>query len=91
MEVLRFLHYKRQTVRTFDMSGSILLPTVSNKPRVTADEKLDYFKHFLENKPVGTIDFREIMIECNSAIDAGLYSLRIRGRLGCQGALHVHL
>src|SRR5215471_7799189 len=35
---------------------SILLATVSNKPRVTAEEKIDYFTHFLENKPVGTID-----------------------------------
>jgi uncharacterized protein (TIGR02246 family) len=55
---------------------SILLPTVSNKPRLTADEKLDYFKHFLEGKPVGTIDFREIMLECNAAIDAGLYTFK---------------
>lgn len=55
---------------------SILLPTVSNKPRLTVDEKLDYFKHFLENKPVGTIDFHFIMIECNTAIDAGLYSFK---------------
>lgn len=56
---------------------SILLPTVSNKPRLTVDEKLDYFKHFLEKKPVGTIDFSDIMIECNSAIDAGLYTFRL--------------
>ncbi|MGF6633696.1 uncharacterized protein (TIGR02246 family) [Paraburkholderia sp. MM5496-R1] len=56
--------------------NSILLPTVSNKPRLTADEKLDYFKHFLENKPVGTIDFRDIMIECNTAIDSGLYTFK---------------
>lgn len=55
---------------------SILLPTVSNKPRLSAGEKLDYFKHFLENKPVGTIDFRDIMIECNTAIDSGLYTFK---------------
>ncbi|WP_227747165.1 nuclear transport factor 2 family protein [Paraburkholderia franconis] len=55
---------------------SILLPTVSNKPRLTVEEKVDYFRHFLENKPVGTIDFREIMIECNMAVDAGLYSFK---------------
>lgn len=55
---------------------SILLPTVSNKPRVSADEKLDYFKRFLESKPVGTIDFRDIMIECNTAIDAGIYTFK---------------
>ena len=55
---------------------SILLPTVSNKPRVSVDEKLDYFKHFLESKPDGTIDFRKIIIECNTAIDAGTYTYK---------------
>ncbi|RAR59243.1 uncharacterized protein (TIGR02246 family) [Paraburkholderia unamae] len=55
---------------------SILLPTVSNKPRLTVEEKEDYFRHFLEHKPVGTIDFRFVMVECNSAIDAGLYTFK---------------
>src|SRR5574337_1620414 len=32
---------------------SILLPTVSNKPRLTAAEKEDYFHHFLEDRPSG--------------------------------------
>ena len=53
---------------------SILLPTVSNKPRLTAAEKEDYFHHFLENKPVGKIDSRFIDIGCNTAVDAGLYT-----------------
>lgn len=53
---------------------SILLPTVSNKPRITAEEKLDYFEHFLENKPSGEIDFRMIQVGCNTAFDAGLYT-----------------
>jgi uncharacterized protein (TIGR02246 family) len=53
---------------------SVLLPTVSNKPRLTAAEKEDYFHHFLENKPVGKIDSRTIEIGCNSAVDAGLYT-----------------
>lgn len=53
---------------------SILLPTVSNKPRLTPEEKEDYFHHFLENRPVGSIDFRYIDIGCNTALDAGLYS-----------------
>ena len=39
---------------------SILLPTVSNKPRLTPDEKEDYFEIFLQKKPVGKIDFRSI-------------------------------
>ena len=53
---------------------SILLPTVSNKPRLTPAEKEDYFHHFLENRPSGRIDLRSIEIGCNTAVDAGLYT-----------------
>ena len=56
---------------------SVLLPTVSSRPRLTAYDKEDYFHHFLENQPVGHIDSqdsREIEIDCNSAIDTGLYT-----------------
>lgn len=53
---------------------SILLPTVSNQPRLTPAEKLDYFQHFLENKPSGKIDLRVIELGCNTAWDAGLYT-----------------
>lgn len=53
---------------------SVLLPTVSNKPRVSTAEKADYFNHFLANKPVGKIDWRRIEIGCNSALDSGLYT-----------------
>ena len=34
---------------------SILLPTVSNKPRLTPAEKEDYFHHFLEDRPSGKL------------------------------------
>jgi uncharacterized protein (TIGR02246 family) len=53
---------------------SILLPTVSNKPRLTPAEKEDYFHHFLEDRPSGKIDLRFIELGCNSAVDAGLYT-----------------
>ncbi|NMM38360.1 MAG: SgcJ/EcaC family oxidoreductase [Glaciimonas sp.] len=53
---------------------SILLPTVSNQPRLTSEEKEDYFHHFLENHPSGKIDLRSIEIGCNTAVDAGLYT-----------------
>lgn len=53
---------------------SILLPTVSNKPRLTPAEKQDYFDHFLENRPAGVIDLRWVDVGCNSAVDAGLYT-----------------
>ena len=54
--------------------NSILLPTVSNKPRLTPAEKDEYFEHFLQNKPSGKIDLRHIELGCNSAVDAGLYT-----------------
>ncbi|MEI6633189.1 MAG: SgcJ/EcaC family oxidoreductase [Chlamydiota bacterium] len=53
---------------------SILLPTVSNKPRLTPAEKEDYFRHFLEKRPSGKIDLRQIEIGCNMAVDSGLYT-----------------
>jgi uncharacterized protein (TIGR02246 family) len=53
---------------------SVLLPTVSNTPRLTPAAKLDYFEHFLEKHPVGKIDSRTIEIDCNTAIDTGLYT-----------------
>lgn len=57
---------------------SILLPTVSNQPRLTADEKEDYFHHFLEKQPAGHIDMRFIDLGCNTALDAGLYTFTFK-------------
>lgn len=62
---------------------SVLLPTVSNKPRLTAAEQEDYFHHFLENKPVGRIDSRTIETGCNTAVDSGLYTFTF-GTTGAQ-------
>ncbi|TYT75723.1 DUF4440 domain-containing protein [Desulfobotulus mexicanus] len=68
-------------------AGSILLPTVSNKPRFTVAEKQDYFEHFMEKKPSGKIDLSHIELGCNAAIDSGLYTFtfketgeRVQGR-----------
>jgi len=58
---------------------SILLPTASNKPRLTPAEKADYFHHFLENRPSGKIDLRTIEIGCNTAVDAGFYTFTFAG------------
>jgi uncharacterized protein (TIGR02246 family) len=60
---------------------SILLPTVSNQPRLTPDEKLDYFNKFLESRPSGKIDRRVVFLGCNSAVDAGLYTFTL-GKTG---------
>ena len=53
---------------------SILLPTVSNKPRLTRAEKEDYFVNFLANAPSGTIDMRHIDVFEDVAVDSGLYT-----------------
>ena len=53
---------------------SILLPTLSNKPRLSASEKEDYFHHFLENRPSARIDMREIEIGPDMAVDSGIYT-----------------
>ena len=67
--------------------NSILLPTLSDKPRLTPAEKEGYFRHFLEKRPSARIDLREIEIGCNMAVDSGLYTFTfaktwemIRGR-----------
>lgn len=63
----------RQVVANY-AEHSILLPTVSNRPRLTPEEKEDYFHHFLEDRPSGRIGMRTIQVGCNTALDAGLYS-----------------
>lgn len=55
-------------------ADSILVPTLSNTVRASADAKLDYFEHFLEKRPVGSIDQQHILVDCNTAIDTGLYT-----------------
>lgn len=54
--------------------SSILLPTVSNTPRLSQAEKIDYFAIFLKLRPQGRIDRRVVQIGCNTAFDAGLYT-----------------
>ena len=55
---------------------SILLPTVSNEPRLSREEKEEYFKHFRERKPSGQISpvDRTVFFDCNTLVDAGLYT-----------------
>lgn len=57
---------------------SILLPTLSAQPRATRSEKADYFEHFLSNQPEGSIDQRWVEVDCNSAVDSGLYTFFLK-------------
>ncbi|WP_017905105.1 SgcJ/EcaC family oxidoreductase [Pseudomonas asplenii] len=60
------------------LADAVLLPTVSNKPRLTDAERIDYFEHFLAHKPSGTIDSRTIRTGCNEAIDTGTYTFAFK-------------
>jgi uncharacterized protein (TIGR02246 family) len=56
---------------------AVLLPTVSNVPRVNHAEIEDYFHHFLESKPYGTIKSRNLKQGCNKLTDAGVYEFKV--------------
>ncbi|MBC2903582.1 SgcJ/EcaC family oxidoreductase [Streptomyces cupreus] len=57
---------------------AVLLPTVSNKVRTDRAGIVDYFEHFLENKPVGTkVETRINILDGNSAIDTGVYQFAL--------------
>lgn len=55
-------------------ADAVLLPTVSNKIRTDHAQIVDYFEHFLANKPVGK-KVRTIVnvLDRNSALDTGIY------------------
>ncbi|MGW6444171.1 SgcJ/EcaC family oxidoreductase [Lentzea sp. NPDC055074] len=54
--------------------NAVLLPTVSNQVRSTRAEIVDYFEHFLQARPSGTIlDSHVAVLDADDAIDAGTY------------------
>ena len=61
----------------------VLLPTVSNQVRSTRAEIEDYFAHFLDNKPRGVINYREVrVLDNDSAVDAGVYTFTLTDKRG---------
>ncbi|WP_405870667.1 MULTISPECIES: SgcJ/EcaC family oxidoreductase [unclassified Streptomyces] len=58
--------------------NAVLLPTVSNEVRTNRAAIVDYFDHFLQNKPVGTkIKTIVDVLDSNSAIDTGVYKFAL--------------
>ncbi|WFU12779.1 SgcJ/EcaC family oxidoreductase (plasmid) [Rhizobium sp. CB3090] len=57
---------------------AVLLPTLSNKPRLTQKERREYFVGFLKKHPQGKINSRTIKIGCNDALDIGLYTFTLK-------------
>lgn len=57
---------------------AVLLPTVSNRIRTDHAQVVDYFEHFLQNKPVGEKKRTIInVLDGNSAIDTGIYAFTL--------------
>ena len=56
---------------------AVLLPTVSNVPRLSRSEIRDYFEHFLQKQPLGKVNQRNVKFGCNKITDAGLYTFRV--------------
>src|SRR5262245_52043593 len=59
---------------------AVLLPTLSNEPRINSAQIKDYFVHLMERNPQATIDTRTIRIGCNTASDVGTYTFRLSGK-----------
>ena len=56
---------------------AVLLATVENEPRLTTEDRIEYFTEFLQLKPQGVIDSRTIKIKCNTAVDMGVYTFTL--------------
>ncbi|HDS1683147.1 TPA: SgcJ/EcaC family oxidoreductase [Pseudomonas putida] len=63
-----------QQVARLYQEDALLLPTVSKKPRLTEQERVDYFSQFLADKPSGKLDTHYFDAACNTATLAGLYT-----------------
>jgi len=57
---------------------AVLLPTVSNEIRTDRAEIVDYFEHFLPNKPAAKkVETYINVLDSDSAIDAGAYDITL--------------
>ncbi|MFD5257527.1 SgcJ/EcaC family oxidoreductase [Streptomyces bobili] len=58
--------------------NAVLLPTVSNEVRTDRAGIVDYFEHFLANKPVGKkVQTIITVLDDDSAIDTGVYEFTL--------------
>ncbi|MFI8889207.1 SgcJ/EcaC family oxidoreductase [Streptomyces paradoxus] len=57
---------------------AVLLPTVSNQVRTDRAGIVDYFEHFLKNKPVGTkVESVVNVLDRDTVIDTGVYEFTL--------------
>ena len=63
-----------QKVADLYAPNAVLLPTLSNNVRSSRAEIVDYFEHFLKNKPQGTILEEHVaVLNAEDAVNAGTY------------------
>jgi uncharacterized protein (TIGR02246 family) len=63
-------------------SNAVLLPTVSNIPRTDTASITEYFDHFLQKSPRGTIVRRMTQHYCGVSVDSGLYEFSVMDSAG---------
>ncbi|MFI6857094.1 SgcJ/EcaC family oxidoreductase [Streptomyces sp. NPDC050416] len=67
-----------QKVADLYAKDAVLLPTVSNNVRTDRAEIVDYFEHFLRNKPVGTkVESVVNVLDRDTVIDTGVYEFAL--------------
>ena len=59
-------------------SNAILLPTVSDQVRHNREEIKDYFAHFIQKGPVGSIDESNLRTFGLLAINSGVYTFTFK-------------
>jgi uncharacterized protein (TIGR02246 family) len=65
--------------------NAVLLPTVSNQVRSNRAQIEDYFAHFLQKKPQGVINYRQVrLLDANNAVDAGVYTFTLTEKDGAR-------
>jgi uncharacterized protein (TIGR02246 family) len=64
--------------------AAILIPTVSNKIRKTREEKLAYFKTFLQQKPKANITESTVTLNSDGATHTGKYVFNLETDKGPQ-------
>lgn len=66
-----------EVARLYAANG-VLAPTVSNEVRDSPEEIHDYFTKFLQMKPQGKINYRQIrVLDDNTALDTGVYTFSL--------------
>jgi uncharacterized protein (TIGR02246 family) len=82
-----------EVARLYAPTG-VLAPTVSNEVRDTPAKIQDYFAKFLQSKPQGKVNYRQIrVLDENTALDTGVYtfSLTTDGKVSKVQARYTYL